>query len=189
MNDRALRVLEFDKILKKLEERTASDLGRPFAEDLKPVSDFNEVGARLRETTDAAAYLWRKGGAPFGGLHEIRGSLKRVEIGSVLSISELLKIGDVLRCGRNLRQFLTNDVPPDWEGNTALELGRQITAFRNVEDAISDAIVSEEEISDRASPELYSIRRSIRQKQDSIKDRLSSFIHSADYKKITIFHL
>ncbi|HBR01620.1 MAG TPA: endonuclease MutS2, partial [Ruminiclostridium sp.] len=120
----------------------------------------------------------------FGGIHDIRASLKRVEIGSTLSISELLKIGDVLRCGRMIRQFLTNDVPSDWEGNTALELGLQLSAFKQVEDAISNAILSEEEISDHASPELFSIRKSIRQKQDGIKDKLSAIIRSTEYKKI-----
>ena len=184
MNDRALRVLEYDKIMKMLSERTVSKLGRTYVEDLKPVSDFYKVQDRLKETSDAAAYLWRKGGAPFGGIHDIRGALKRVEIGSVLSISELLKVGDVLRCARVIKQFLTNDVPSDWEGNTALELGRQITGFKQVEDAISNAIINEEEISDRASPELFSIRKSIRQKQDGIKDKLSSIIRSNDYKKI-----
>lgn len=183
MNNRALRVLEYDKIMKMLSERTVSALGRSYIESLKPVSDYYEVQDRLKETSDAAAYLWRKGGAPFGGIHDIRGSLRRVEIGSTLSISELLKTGDVLRCGRVIKQFLTNDVPADWEGNTALELGRQITVFKHVEDAISNAIISEEEISDRASPELFSIRKSIRQKQDGIKDKLSAIIRSNEYKR------
>ncbi len=184
MNDRALRVLEYDKIMKMLEERTVSSLGRSFVEVLKPVSDFVEVEARLKETTDTAAYLWRKGGAPFGGIHDVRGSLKRVEIGSTLGISELLKVGDVLRCGRMVKQFLTNDVPADWEENIALALGRQIVSFKQVEEAISNAIISEDELSDHASPELFSIRKAIRQKQDGIKDKLSSIMHSADYRKI-----
>ncbi|MCX7772476.1 MAG: endonuclease MutS2, partial [Clostridia bacterium] len=184
MNDRALRVLEYDKIMKKLEERTVSELGRSFIAGLKPSTDYHEVEDRLKETTDAAAFLWRKGGAPFGGIHDIRGSLKRVEIGSTLGISELLKTGDVLRCCRILKQFLTNDIPADWAGNSALELGRQLSAFKQVEEAISNAIISEEEISDHASPELFSIRKGIRQKQDGIKDRLSSIIRSADFKKV-----
>lgn len=177
-------MLEYDKIMKRLEETTVSSLGRAFVETLKPVTDFYEVEARLKETTDAAAYLWRKGGAPFGGIHDIRSALKRVEIGSTLSIPELLRVGDVLRCSRILKQFLTQDIPNEWEGNTALELGRQIAVFKQVEEAISNAILSEDEISDHASPELFNIRKSIRQKQDSIKDRLSAFIRSADYKKI-----
>lgn len=184
MNERTLKVLEFDKILNKLREKTVSSLGKAFVEDLKPVSDFSEVEARLKETTDAVAYLWRKGNAPFGGIHDIRTSLRRVEIGSVLNISELLKIGDTLRCGRVLKQFLTNDIPPEWEDNVILQLARQLNVFKHVEDAISNAILSEEEISDRASPELFSIRRSIRQKQDSIKEKLSSIIRSAEYRKI-----
>ena len=64
---------------------------------------------------------------------------------------ELLKIGDMLRCCRILKQYLTNDVPSDWEGNLALEMGRMIAPSREVEDAISRAIVSEDEISDHAS--------------------------------------
>ncbi len=184
MDARTIRVLELDKILNKLRERTVSSLGKEHVDSLKPVSDFYEVEARLKETTDAAAYLWRKGSAPFGGIHDIRSSLKRVELGSVLSIAELMRTGDTLRCCRILRQFLTNDIPTEWEGNIVLELGRQISVFRQVEDAISRAIISEEEISDNASPELASIRRSIRNKQDGIKDKLSSIIRSSEYRKI-----
>ena len=184
MDDRTLRVLEYDKIMKMLNERTVSSLGRTYVEDLKPVSDFYKVEERLKETSDAAAYLWRKGGAPFGGIHDIRSALKRVELGSTLGISELLRVGDVMRCSRVIKQYLINDVPNEWEGNIALEMGRQITGLKQVEDAISNAIISEEEISDHASPELFSIRRSIRRKQDGIKDKLSSIIRSNDYKKL-----
>ncbi|MGI6621861.1 MAG: endonuclease MutS2 [Acetivibrionales bacterium] len=184
MNDKAIRVLEFDKIKKMLSEKTVSALGRTFVDALTPVSDFYQVEAMLKETSDALAYLWRKGGAPFGGIHDIRGSVKRVEIGSVLNIPELLKIGDVLRCSRVIKQFLTNDIPVEWEGNTALESGRQIQSFKQVEEAISNAIISEEEISDHASPELFSIRKAIRQKQDGIKDKLSSIIRSEQFRKI-----
>ncbi len=183
MDKRALKVLEYDKIIKMLNERTASELGRSISEGLTPSTDLREVEYRLRETTDAAAYLWRKGDAPFGGVHDIRSSLKRVEIGATLGIPELLRIGDMLRCCRILKQFLTNDVPSDWEGNLALELGRQITPSRDVEDAITRAIISEEEISDHASPALATIRRNIRQKQDSIKDKLNAIIRSADNRK------
>ena len=184
MDGRAIRVLELDKIFDKLRERTVSTLGQEHVDSLRPVADFYEVKARQKETLDAAAYLWRKGSVPFGGIHDIRSSLKRVELGSVLGIGELMRTGDVLRCGRIIRQFLTNDIPNEWEGNIVLELGRQISVFRHVEDAISNAIISEEEISDHASPELYSIRRSIRNKQDEIKDKLSSIIRSAEYRKL-----
>ena len=184
MEQKALKVLEYDKILKMLGERTASGLGRTLVESLLPSDDLHEVEYRLKETTDASAYLWRKGGAPFGGVHDIRSSLKRVEIGATLSIPELLKTGDMLRCCRILKQFLDNDIPQGWEGNLALELGRQITTFRSVEEDISQAIISEEEISDQASPELASIRRNIRVKQDGIKDRLSSIMRSSDYRKV-----
>lgn len=183
MDKRALKVLEYDKIIRMLNERTASELGRSISGGLTPSTDLREVEYRLRETTDAAAYLWRKGDAPFGGVHDIRSTLKRVEIGATLGIPELLRIGDMLRCCRILKQFLTNDVPSDWEGNIALELGRQITPSRDVEDAIARAIISEEEISDHASPALATIRRNIRQKQDSIKDKLNAIIRSADNRK------
>jgi len=183
MDQKALKVLEYDKIIKMLDERSVSELGRALTGMLVPSTDLHEVEYRLKETTDAAAFLWRKGSPPFGGVHDIRSSLKRIELGATLSIPELLRIGDMLRCCRILKQYLTNDVPSEWEGNLALELGRQITPSREVEEAISHAIISEEEISDHASPTLASIRRSIRQKQDSIKDKLNAIIRSAEFKK------
>lgn len=184
MNDRALKVLEFDKIRKMLSERTASSLGRAIADELIPVPNYYQVESMLKETSDALAYLWRKGNAPFGGLHDISSSVRRVGIGAVLNMGELLKIADVLRCCRIMRQYLTGDIPDEWEGNSVLQLGWQIQGFRQVEDAITFAIINEEEMSDHASPELFSIRKSIRQKQDSIKEKLASIIRSAEYKKI-----
>jgi len=183
MDQKALKVLEYDKIIKMLNERTASELGRSLTEALLPSTDMHEVEYRLKETTDAAAYLWRKGSPPFGGVHDVRPSLKRIELGATLGIPELLRIGDMLRCCRILKHYLTNDVPSEWEDNLALELGRQITPSKDVEEAISQAIISEEEISDHASPALAAIRRSIRQKQDSIKDKLNAIIRSAELKK------
>ena len=106
MNDRALRVLEYNKIIKMLRDRTVSSLGRSYVEKLKPDSDFFEVEASLKETTHALAYLWRRAGSLWR-IHDVRAAVKRVDIGSVLSISELLRIGDVLRCSRNIKQFLT----------------------------------------------------------------------------------
>lgn len=184
MDQKALKVLEFDKILAMLSERTASSLGRAHVESLEPSAEQGEVEYRLKETSDACAYLWRKGDAPFGGVHDIRTSLKRVEIGATLSIPELLRTGDMLRCCRMLKQFLENDIPREWEDNLVLDLGRRLAAFRSVEDAISNAIISEEEISDHASPLLASIRRNIRVKQDGIKDKLNAIIRSADYRKV-----
>lgn len=183
MDDKALKVLEYDKIIRMLSDRAVSSLGREIAESLSPVADQEEVEYRLRETSDAVAYLWRKGEAPFGGVHDIRPSLKRIEIGATLGIPELLRIGDMLRCCRVLKKYLTSDVPSEWEGNIALELGKRLVLSKEVEEAISRAIVSEEEISDYASPTLASIRRNIRQKQDSIKEKLNSIIRSSDYRK------
>ena len=119
MNNRALRVLEYDKIMKMLNDRTVSALGRSYIDDLKPISDFFKVQDRLKETSDLCSFIYGERRRPFGGIHGHPWIAKTVEIGSTLSISEVLKTGDVLRCGRVIKQFLTNDVPADWEGNTA----------------------------------------------------------------------
>jgi DNA mismatch repair protein MutS2 len=184
MDNRALKVLEYDKIIQMLQDRTVSSLGRYIAEKLKPSADFDKVRERLKETSDASVFLWRKGSPPFGGIHDIRPSLKRVEIGSMLGIPELLAVGDVLRCGRIIKKYLTENIPDDSKDNSVFELGNQISVFKHVEDAISNTIKNEEELFDHASSELFSIRKNIRRKQDSIKEKLSSLIHSPQYKNI-----
>lgn len=183
MNEKVLKVLEFDKIIEKLEDRAASSLGKNLAHELKPYTDMDSVKQAQKETTDAVNCILRKSTPPLGGIHDIRSFVKRAEAGGILNPGELLRIADVLRASRNLKGYLTRDKIEIEDTNTILLLCNELGTNKALEERLIQAIESEDTLSDYASPNLASIRRSIRRMQDSIKDRLNSIIHSEHNKK------
>ncbi len=185
MEDRTIRILEFDKIIKKLSGQCASELGRELADELQPEKELGPILRMLRETTDATDYVLRRGNPPLGGLHDIRSSLRRVEMGSILNPAELLHVADTLRAARNLKNYSSIAKPKDSEEtNYVGGLISSIESNKRLEDKIGLAIVSEEEISDSASSALSNIRRQIKDQQNSIKEKLNSMIRSSKYQKL-----
>ena len=184
MNEKTLRILEFDKIVRKLSALAASELGRELTERLVPETDFLKVQSMLKETSDAASYVVRRGSPPMGGIHDIRGSLRRVEMGSVLSPGELMRVSDTLRASRNLRNYSgAADSRTLEEANAAGSLINALETNKRLEDKINLAIAGEDEISDSASTTLSNIRRQIRDQQNSIKDKLNDMVKSSKYQK------
>jgi DNA mismatch repair protein MutS2 len=183
MNEKVLRVLEYDKIVEKLIERASSALGKGLAGDLRPYTDIDQVNNSQKETTDAVNCILRKGTPPLGGIHDIRNIIKRAEAGGMLNPGDLMKVGDVLRASRNLKGYLSRDKMEIDDTNTILLLCSSLGVNKTLEERLEQAIESEDSLSDYASPQLASIRRNIRRTQDSIKDRLSSIIRSEQNKK------
>lgn len=183
MNEKVLRVLEYDKIIEKLIERASSALGKGLAGDLRPYTDIDLVNNSQKETTDAVNCILRKGTPPLGGIHDIRSIIKRAEAGGTLNPGDLMKVGDVLRASRNLKGYLSRDKMEIDDTNTILLLCSSLGVNKTLEERLEQAIESEDSLSDYASPQLASIRRNIRRTQDSIKDRLSSIIRSEQNKK------
>lgn len=185
MDDRVIKVLEFDKIIKKLAGMCASELGRELARELKPRRDAAEVGRMLHETSDAVNFILRRGSPPTGGLHDIRESLRRVELGSVLAPGELLRIADTLRAVRYLKNYssIADKNEPD-ESNYISGLIASLEPNRRIEDKIGGAVAGEEEIADGASSMLAALRRQIKEQQDSIREKLGNMIRSSAYKKL-----
>jgi len=184
MDQKAYRLLEFDKIILKLEERTATALGREQVRALEPFSTRAEVETALAETSDAQAVYWRKGTPPFGGISDLRMAFKRVELGSILSCGELLKVAEFLRGVRSLKQHGSSDMPEGSDGNLVVVLARQLVPNRGIEDELLRCISGEDTLADHASSELASIRRNIRTRQDGIKDKLNSILRSSDLRKL-----
>lgn len=183
MNEKVIKVLEFDKIIEKLKDRASSRPGKELAESLVPSVDFDEVKQLQKETTDAVICILRKGSPPLGGIHDIMPFIRRAEAGGMLNPGELLKIADVLRVSRKLKGYITQDKIELEEANTIYLLCDGLKTNRTLEDRLNQSIESEEELSDYASPELASIRKSIRRMQDTIKDKLNSIIRSAQNRK------
>lgn len=182
MNEKTLRVLEFDKIVDKLLSRAASTLGKDMVRELKPDTEPSKIRDMLKETDDGVAYILRKGSPPLGAIHDIRATLKRAELGATLGPGELLKVSDVLRACRNLKGYAGDNIVKD-EGNCVSSLISALEINKRIEDKINIAIISEEEISDAASSTLASIRRQIREKQNSIRDKLNDIVKNSRYQK------
>ncbi|WP_416198155.1 MAG: endonuclease MutS2 [Sporanaerobacter sp.] len=184
MNEKTLKVLEYYKIIDKLKEKTESSLGREIANNLKPSTDIEEIERMQRETDEALSLLIKRGSPPLYGIKDIRTEVKRAEIGGVLSPGSLLKISDSLRVSRSLKNYI-KETREDKDSNYPIIEGlvNELKSFRNIEENINNAIISEEEISDNASPQLKTIRRQIIAKNDAIRDKLNSIINSSSYKK------
>ncbi|QAT61350.1 endonuclease MutS2 [Acidilutibacter cellobiosedens] len=184
MNEKTLRVLEYNKIIDILKDNTESSLGKELVSQIKPLTDIDEIENRQKETEEALELIIKRGTPPLYGIHDVRGEIKRAEIGGTLGPGSLLKISDSLRVVRSLKNYL-KETREDKNGNYPVvgNLINELSVFEYIEESINNAIISEEEISDNASPALRSIRRKINMKNDSIRDKLNSIISSSNNKK------
>ena len=182
MNTKSLKVLEFHKIIEKLISFAVSAPGKELAAALAPFNDMNKIKSALKETDDSAAFIARRGSPPMSDIADIRPSIKRIEIGGALGFSELLNVCGVLRLCRRLKEYGSIAEDTDDTGVVSSMI-QALYSNKRLEEHISNCILSEDEMADDASPELYSIRRQIRDRQNSIKDKLNDLIRSPVYSK------
>ena len=178
--NRDYTALELDKILERLSKFVASEDGKAEIALLSPESDLNTVQALLNQTTDAHMLMARFGAPSFGGLKNINNALARANAGSVLSMRELLDVAEVLRSIRGIVQWRSKNEGVRCSVDVYFDA---LTPNKYLEDKITSAIVSEDEMSDNASPALYDIRRKIRAASSKIRDRLDKMIRSSQYQK------
>ena len=177
--EKSLLKLELDQVLELLRECAGSQDGKEACLRLRPVSDLEEVQLLLDQTTAASDLCTRKGNPSFSGVTDVSASLERAERGGTLQPVELLRIAGVLRCARNVKGYISED-----DKSTVLDsLFMALTPNKYLEDKISGAILSEEEIADNASPALSDIRRHMRIQAGKIKDGLQKIISSPAYAK------
>lgn len=172
--------LELDKILKILSDTASSADAKERALEILPQSDYFEV-LRLLDCTEAAYIFIAKFGAPsFGGLQNVNNALSRASAGGVLSAGELLKIAVTLKIIRGITVWHEKCAGME----TALDdLFASLYPNKYLEEKITNAILSETEISDNASSELREIRRKKRHYENKIREQLDSMIHSSHYAK------
>ena len=180
MNERALRVLEFTKIREMLAGYALSEFGRQKCLALTPLSDFAEVNRALDETEESVVALTFLGGHPMTPFDDISEYLALAGKGSTLSQKALLSVAETLRSARAARSALVTD-----RENTPIitAMASRLQPMRQLEEDITEAILSEDEISDHASPALLDIRRHIRSANDRIREKLNSMAHGAAYSK------
>jgi len=177
--EKSIQKLELHQILNMLSECAGSRAGKEACLKLAPSSDLNDVCELLNETTAACDLCARKGNPGFSGAYDVTASVERAEMGGSLQPKELLEIAKLLRCCRSASGYISQDDKP-----TVLDsLFRMITPNKRLEDKISGAILSEDEIADTASSALADIRRHMRIQSGKIKDSLQKMISSAAYAK------
>ena len=178
MNEKALKTLEYTKIISQLTEFAGSVPGKELCKNLLPSSDLGEIQQMQKETSDALSRIYQKGSISFSGVTDVRGSLKRLEIGSILSIEELLRICRLLETCSRVKAFSrrenAEEAPDSLDG-----LFEELLPLTLLSSEIRRCIVSEEEISDDATPALRQIRRSIKLTNDKVHSQLSSMVNGS----------
>ncbi len=178
MNTKVLTTLEYTKIIDLLTEKADSEPGKKLCRDLVPSTDLSAIRTAQRETKDALARLFRIGSTSFGSNRDLGFSIRSLEIGSSLSMSELLKLASFLdnvsrikTYGKKEREYLPNDsLDVYFEG---------LTPMTQLANEINRCILSEEEMADDASPRLKSIRRSKLSTNEKIHSQLTSMVNGA----------
>lgn len=178
MNAKVLTTLEYNKIIDLLTEKADSEPGKKLCRDLVPSTDLSAIRTAQRETKDALARLFRIGSTSFGSNRDLGFSIRSLEIGSSLSMSELLKLASFLdnvnrikTYGKKEREDLPNDsLDAYFEG---------LTPMTQLANEINRCILSEEEMADDASPRLKSIRRSKLSTNEKIHSQLTSMVNGA----------
>lgn len=178
MNTKVLTTLEYTKIIDLLTEKADSEPGKKLCRDLVPSTDLSAIRTAQRETKDALARLFRIGSTSFGSNRDLGFSIRSLEIGSSLSMSELLKLASFLDNVSRIKTYVKKereDLPNDsldayFEG---------LTPMTQLANEINRCILSEEEMADDASPKLKSIRRSKLSTNEKIHSQLTSMVNGA----------
>ncbi len=183
MNEKALRVLEYNKVMEMLENKASSSLGKSLCLELKPSSTYEEVITWQKETTEATGMLIQIGTPPIGPFFELSSALKLSTIGGCLTPKQLLEIGDSLRTSRTIKKYISSNGAGRDTYPVMFGLADRIHNHIELEKHIELCIISESLISDNASSELRKIRRSIESKNTAIRNKLESMITSPVYQK------
>ena len=179
MNRKAYQTLEFYKITEKLAQHAASAGGKTLCLALEPMRDIGRIRAAQEETADALSRVYRRGGLYLAGTKDVRASLKRLEIGSSLNIPELLDICTLLETAGKAKQYARQNDGREAEPDSLDPLFSALEPCAPLSQEIRRCILSEEEISDDASPALRSVRRSIRSANDRIHSTLSGMVNGS----------
>ena len=176
MNQKALSSLEYPKIIERLTEKASSPMGKELCRKLQPSTDINKIRLMQTQTKDALTRLFQKGSVSFGSVKDIRGSLKRLEIGSSLGIMEILSVCALLENTSRVKAYSRGD-RSDLPSDSLDSMFEQLAPLTPLSSEIRRCILSEDEISDDASPALRQVRRNMKVTNDRIHTQLSGLVN------------
>ncbi|MDE6663439.1 MAG: endonuclease MutS2 [Lachnospiraceae bacterium] len=178
MNTKVLRVLEYNKIIDQLTDKATSAPGRELCQSLTPMTDLDQIRLAQTETADALSRLFKKGSTSFGGNKDLSFSIRSLEVGSTLSISELISIASMLENVNRIKSYGRSD-KEDAPTDTLSDYFNSLEPLTPIANEIRRCILSEEEIADDASPTLKHIRRSMAITNDKIHSQLTSMVNGS----------
>ncbi len=181
MNDKSIKILEYNKIIEMLKAGAASEMTRQVISQLKPLTDIYEIRHLLQQTTEAVKVIMIKGNPPMSAFYDIAPALMRARKGGTLTMQQLLQISYNMRTAGTMSTFLEKDLTDI----PALDAIREVISVnRALENEITRCILSEDEMADTASSELRSIRRSIVRQNEAIKAKMNHMLGSAENKTL-----
>ena len=178
MNEKVFHTLEYHKIIDMLSECATSALGRELCMNLKPSVNLEEIESAQQQTADALTRIYQKGSLSFSGTHNVGASLKRLEMGGVLSIEELLKIASLLEVAKRAKAYSRSE-REESKADSLEELFSRLEPLTPLLEEIRRCILSEDEIADDASPALKHIRRSMKNTNERIRSQMNELLNSS----------
>ena len=180
MEDKTLKILEFDKIIERLAEHASSEAGRELCLKLSPSSGFRHISVWQKNTSDACSRIRLSGSTlSFRGVKDIGDILKRLDIGAVLSAAELLRVSSVLTVSDRAKRFDSLD---DEHEDSLSEMFSMIEPLVNINRGIQTAVLDEDTIADDASPGLAAVRQKIKRTETSVHETMAAKLNSCrDY--------
>lgn len=177
MNQKALKTLEYNKIITQLAEFASSSLGKELCHKLMPSSNIEDIQKSQQETADALSRIFQNGSISFRGTKDIGSSLKRLEVGSTLSIVELLNVSSLLDTALRVKSYGKKDTEEESQ-DSLTHLFQVIEPLSPLNNELKRCIISEEQIADDASATLKHIRRSMKVAGDQIHEQLNHIVNS-----------
>lgn len=180
MNEKALRTLEYHKIIDLLVRHANCEAAKQRCKKLTPMTSLADIETAQRQTADALSRIFKKGSLSFLGVHDVTASMKRLEIGAALSIEELLHLASLLEVAKRAKAYSRNDRTEEAETSDSLdEFFDGIEPLTPLLEEIRRCIISSDEISDDASSGLKAVRRNMKGMQDKIHSQMNSILNSA----------
>lgn len=181
MNDKAYRVLEYNKIVQLLGNEAASQMTKDVISQLRPSVHLYQIEEMLAETTEAVSVIMRKGALPLGSFYDIGNYLYLAYKGSTLTMKQLLEILYNVQVTRNAARFLKNDLP---ELKIIREIADVLSIQKKLEEDIDRCIISEDEMADNASSKLKDVRRTIIRQNETIRVKMNQILNSASNRTL-----
>lgn len=181
MNEKTFRVLEYDKIIEALKGQAGSEMTRGVIEGLRPETEVRIVEDALAETSEAVTLITYKGPLPLGNFYDISGYLSLAVKGGTLGMAELLRVLYNISVAGRVTAFLRGDLPslPILQA-----MGEVLEAYPDLEKDLDRCILSEDEMSDNASTQLRTIRRSIVRQNEALRSKMNQIVNSSQNKAI-----